>query len=310
MEQPTTITAAQWELVAEDVKAGRCEVLDMFAEPVQEILLLPDGGFHVTSTNHETSEWQGKLGAENVDYFTVRWLAPAPSEQDAAVSKPEAGTEKIQGVFLESFRALHNKGVQLNPAQITYLFSLVASLQAELEQARKQVEAAEERAALWPSGMTEIEEWAWDSQGEFAPVTQEYSPNWTRGYKKILAVIEEVKEARKAAALQAQPTPQPAPASELVAAVTIEEMSSTLLPDGHEVKGLGCFIEHDGQKLLFFESSVVSDLQHDLSVAKDRIAVLEQSEQMLLKRIKKLRSKSELDDGFIDHLLANNEDSQ
>lgn len=99
-------------------------------------------------------------------------------------------------------------------------------------------------------------------------------------------------------------------ARKLAAAVSIEEMSSTLLPDGHEVKGLGCFIEHEGQKLLFFESSVVSDLQHELSLAKDRIAVLEQSEQMLLKRIKKLKKKSALDDGFIDYLTANDKDSQ
>lgn len=90
----------------------------------------------------------------------------------------------------------------------------------------------------------------------------------------------------------------------------IEEMSSTLLPDNHEVKGLGCFIEHEGQKLLFFESSVVSDLQHELSLAKDRIAVLEQSEQMLLKRIKKLKNKSELDDGFIDHLTSKGNDNE
>jgi hypothetical protein len=86
------------------------------------------GGDHLLFCSHRC--WQ-----------IYRHSAPASERDIVAHAEFEAGYEaagavKIQGVFLESFRALHNKGTQLHPAQITYLFSLVDSLQAELANAR------------------------------------------------------------------------------------------------------------------------------------------------------------------------------
>lgn len=90
----------------------------------------------------------------------------------------------------------------------------------------------------------------------------------------------------------------------------IQDMESTLLPDNHTVKTRGVWLMDGDTKTLFYESCAVADLQHELSLARERIALLEQTEQLLLKRIKKLKNKSELDDGFIDHLRADKEDSQ
>lgn len=52
------------------------------------------------------------------------------------------------------------------------------------------------KASLWPSGMTEIWELAWDWQGEWASKDVDVVPGWAKGYKRILAVIEDVKSRR------------------------------------------------------------------------------------------------------------------
>ena len=248
-------------------------------------------------------EWLNRYADEELVYDSLVSLVASPAtaqtERDAeAFAEFEAGGGDI-------WTCLADRAVELGKSIVALKAkhkSELASLQAERDQLASQLVAA---GAKNERLREEMQEALACLRTSLAPINLPYPSQQ--------AFLDEMRNQAARVldkALQSNPQPAPAANSELVAAVTIEEMSSTLLPDGHEVKGLGCFIEHDGQKLLFFESSVVSDLQHDLSVAKDRIAVLEQSEQMLLKRIKKLRSKSELDDGFIDHLLANNEDSQ
>lgn len=61
---------------------------------------------------------------------------------------------------------------------------------------KENLRLAQEKAGLWPAGMTTIEELAWDAQGEWANVAMEHAPKWTHGYKRILAEISDIKQRR------------------------------------------------------------------------------------------------------------------
>lgn len=66
----------------------------------------------------------------------------------------------------------------------------------ELREAQAGAAALREIAGLWPAGLSEIDELAYDSQGKWASVSTENAPKWTHGYKRILAEIESVKQDR------------------------------------------------------------------------------------------------------------------
>jgi regulator of replication initiation timing len=126
-------TGNEWSIV--DQNGGILYDDDAGFETEEQAQFVAD--FH---TKNPDAEWErdvmpafeakfGLLDAAQPD-------APASEQDIEAFKQSEAGyqaadTVKIQGVFLESFRALHNKGTQLHPAQITYLFSLVDSLITE-----------------------------------------------------------------------------------------------------------------------------------------------------------------------------------
>lgn len=82
MERVTMIHADQWELVAEDVKAGRCEVTNpLYDYAISHIkpIKLNSVGWAVRITDTE-----GTYRTRSSVELTVRWLAPAPaSEQEA-----------------------------------------------------------------------------------------------------------------------------------------------------------------------------------------------------------------------------------
>lgn len=129
VERPTTITAGEYMSNGIEYREDECSIFD----GEQQITR----GFYLAG-NDIRLEW-GVTGEKIVarDYpLTVRWLDTAQTERDAEAG---SGGDKVQGVFLETFRKLHDNGTQLHPAQITYLFSLVASLQAEREDLQKQV---------------------------------------------------------------------------------------------------------------------------------------------------------------------------
>lgn len=315
-----TVTAEQFvqQGFAAKIANGECVVIDeQFAESplVKDITMQHRGGSELYMILYaDVTDPNDTVTGRADDTFRITWIKPNPMDKSMQTIGAALG---LSGQFKEQYGTAHIeqavKVIMEDREIITDIRNLCMKAQDERDELARKLMAAMDGK---PSPLMLNEEVASSDSALVAAVKQvialapdekpvvPYEVDASTLHESTMWHVKQI----LAAALQA--TPQPAPASELVAAVTIEEMSSTLLPDGHEVKGLGCFIEHDGQKLLFFESSVVSDLQHDLSLANDRIAILEQSEQMLLRRIKKLKNKSELDNGFIDHLTSDKEDSQ
>ena len=193
MERVTTITAAEWDKVAEDVKAGRCEVLD---GSLKVHIVVERGAFRHNDVDRDLIIWwSDKLDdkwryAEPYDTLTVRWLDTAQTERDAEAYNIESLAADYVAHELE--RA---KKTLLEFADID-----VATLQAELEATRKQVAAAvrfRNYTAVWHKP---------DGSKVLCPVTYMSNADWVQEFELFAESVT-------------TPQPAPAPAGELVAAM-------------------------------------------------------------------------------------------
>lgn len=74
----------------------------------------------------------------------------------------------------------------------------IVRLTAENERLQAEQDKLKYIAGLFPSGLIEIRELAWDSQGIWANKNPpDHYPEWANGYKRILAEIESVLEQRE-----------------------------------------------------------------------------------------------------------------
>lgn len=244
MERVTMIHADQWELVAEDVKAGRCEVSreEDFSTLIKEITTSYAGGYLRTAWYPDPKSEVSIIGADDVLY--IRWLDTAPaSERDtAAYAEFEAGHQAAS----ES-EAGDAPSVNVFAAYVGELEAKVASLQAERDELQARLAAAgEESQRLRGVVRDYFDDLVNEHLGGFGE--HELESGYVTRNRKLreafgIDVVKGVYDDMYTVILQSNP--QPAPTSELVAAV----------------KPFADAIEH--AEGLSDEATVISDMLHD-----------------------------------------------